>query len=232
MCAGLRTVVVVFWCVWLALVVPAAAKLPAAAEGASASKLRSLGENAMVAGRYDEAAELYTKVIQVEPDDARNYYKLFRVHLRQLKYKNAVKDLSNAVEVNPEYTIGHIQLGKLQMKLGRCDEAVYSLKKALSLDANNEKATKSLPDAEKCAAAVTKAKQSLQRRDYLGAERNFGEALEVASSSADLYLQKVSCPNVFGLGIRAFRDVCRTPAHDNNAVFAKFHACLPRPNAT
>ena len=40
------------------------------------------------------------------------------------RYKYAVKDLSDAVEVNPEYTIGHVQLGKLQMKLGRCDEAV------------------------------------------------------------------------------------------------------------
>lgn len=44
-----------------------AVKLPAAAEGASASKLRSLGENAMVAGKYDEAAQLYKKVIQMEP---------------------------------------------------------------------------------------------------------------------------------------------------------------------
>ncbi len=36
-------------------------------------------------GRYDEAAEIYKKVIQAEPNDARNYYKLFRVHLRQQK---------------------------------------------------------------------------------------------------------------------------------------------------
>ncbi len=65
--------------------------LPPGAEGASASKLRSLGETAMVGGQYDQAAELYKKVIQIEPNDARNYYKLFRVHLRQQKYKNAVQ---------------------------------------------------------------------------------------------------------------------------------------------
>ena len=94
------------WCLAVGMVmfgVPTThAKLPAAAEGASASKLRSLGENAMVAGKYDEAAELYKKVIQVEPGEARNYYKLFRVHLRQQKYKNAVQDLATAVEVDPK----------------------------------------------------------------------------------------------------------------------------------
>jgi DnaJ family protein C protein 3 len=170
-----------------------AVKLPAAAEGASASKLRSLGENAMVAGKYDEAAQLYKKVIQMEPQNARNYYKLFRVHLRQQKYKNAVKDLASSVEVDPSYTVGYIQLGKLQMKLGRCDEAVFSLKKALELDSSNEKATGALPNAQKCARALQDAKQGMLRRDYAGAERKFAVALDVASSSADLYLQKAEC---------------------------------------
>lgn len=123
--------------------------------------------------------------------NARNYYKLFRVHLRQQKYKNAVKDLASSVEVDPSYTVGYIQLGKLQMKLGRCDEAVFSLKKALELDSSNEKATGALPNAQKCARALQDAKQGMLRRDYAGAERKFAVALDVASSSADLYLQKV-----------------------------------------
>ena len=67
----------------------------------------------------------------------------------------------------------------------------HSLRKALQLDAANEKAKGALPSAEKCAKALRDAEAAMHRRDYSSAESQFGVALEVASSSADLYLQKV-----------------------------------------
>eukprot|EP00957_Ditylum_brightwellii_P012280 928151-Ditylum_brightwellii.AAC.1 len=73
--------------------------------------------------RYDDAALFYTRAAEVEPDNALNYYKLFRVNNRMKKLSSALKDLTTACEKDPSKAEYRTQKAKLLVSLGQCDEA-------------------------------------------------------------------------------------------------------------
>jgi DnaJ family protein C protein 3 len=59
----------------------------------------------------------------MEPKNENNFYKRYRVFMRQQKYKEALADLNSALNINPENIQVLTQRGKLQVRLGRCKEA-------------------------------------------------------------------------------------------------------------
>lgn len=65
----------------------------------------------------------------MEPQNENNFYKRFRVFLRQQKLKEALNDLNNALTINPAYEIVLVQRAKLQIRMGRCDDAVTDFHK-------------------------------------------------------------------------------------------------------
>ena len=60
----------------------------------------------------------------MEPNNDANFYKRFRVYLRQQKYKEAINDLTKALEINPANENAVVQRAKLNMKIGKCEEAI------------------------------------------------------------------------------------------------------------
>eukprot|EP01032_Pedospumella_encystans_P020738 gene20738-23551_t len=67
----------------------------------SVGKLRSGAELAFSNGNSDESLKLWEEVIALEPENDSNYYKRFRVFLRQQKLKEALSDLNSALKYNP-----------------------------------------------------------------------------------------------------------------------------------
>ena len=91
----------------------------------SVGKLRSGAELAFSNGNSDESLKLWEEVIALEPENDSNYYKRFRVFLRQQKLKEALSDLNSALKYNPSNENALVQRSKLQIRMGRCDEAVH-----------------------------------------------------------------------------------------------------------
>ena len=91
----------------------------------SVGKLRSGAELAFSNGNADESLKLWEEVIALEPENDSNYYKRFRVYLRQQKLKEALADLNSAIKYNPSHENALVQRSKLQIRMGRCDEAVH-----------------------------------------------------------------------------------------------------------
>jgi len=91
----------------------------------SVGKLRSGAELAFSNGNTDESLKLWEEVIALEPENDSNYYKRFRVFLRQQKLKEALSDLNSALKYNPSNENALVQRSKLQIRMGRCDEAVH-----------------------------------------------------------------------------------------------------------
>ena len=89
----------------------------------SVGKLRSSAEVAFSKGDVDQALRLWTQVIALEPGNESNYYKRFRVYLRQNRLKEALADLSSALSLKADYEPVLVQRAKLQLKVGRCAEA-------------------------------------------------------------------------------------------------------------
>lgn len=59
----------------------------------------------------------------MEPANDTNFYKRFRVYLRQQKYKEALADLNSALLLKPENMQVLAQRCKLQVRMGRCSDA-------------------------------------------------------------------------------------------------------------
>ena len=71
----------------LALAIAAAAKPPTPA------RLRADGDAAFVKQDFAGALKLFTEAATLEPGNPQNYYKRYRVNLRQLNYRKAAADL-------------------------------------------------------------------------------------------------------------------------------------------
>jgi tetratricopeptide (TPR) repeat protein len=89
----------------------------------STGKLRNAADGAFAKGEIDEAAKLWGKVIEQEPSNEQNYYKRFRVYLRLQKFKEALQDLTSAINIKPDYPEALAQRGKLSLRFGKCNEA-------------------------------------------------------------------------------------------------------------
>lgn len=91
----------------------------------SVGKLRSGAEMAFANGENDKALKLWEQVISIEPNNDHNYYKRFRVYLRQQRLKEALADLNAALRINPNNENALVQRSRLQLRLGKCAEANY-----------------------------------------------------------------------------------------------------------
>lgn len=90
---------------------------------ASVGKLRSQAEVHFSKGEIDQSLQLWSKVISMEPSNDANFYKRFRVYLRQQKLKEALSDLTSVLNLNPKHENALVQRAKLLMRLGKCLDA-------------------------------------------------------------------------------------------------------------
>ena len=88
-------------------------------------KLRSGAEVAFSNGETEQSLKLWEQVIALEPENDSNYYKRFRVYLRQHKLKEALADLNSALKLNPSNENALVQRSKLKLRLGKCDESIH-----------------------------------------------------------------------------------------------------------
>jgi tetratricopeptide (TPR) repeat protein len=50
----------------------------------------------------DKAVRFLSQAIQLEPENEKNHYKRYRAHLRGKKYKEALADLTNSINLDPK----------------------------------------------------------------------------------------------------------------------------------
>jgi DnaJ family protein C protein 3 len=158
----------------------------------SAGKLRSLGEAAMSERRFDDAASFYSQAIELEPDNAANYYKLFRVHSRMRSHLSALKDITQACEVDGTNSEYRIQKAKLLVNLGQCEEAVeeYNVLNSLGGDNYDDATMKSRDEAHNCAHHLKVATQAQARGQWDLAVANFDKALSLIEQNYDYVFMK------------------------------------------
>ena len=163
-----------------------------AEEVASVGKLRSSADMAFSQGSIDEAIKLWEQVIAIEPNNDSNFYKRFRVYLRQKKYKEALADLSKALLINSKHENALVQRAKLQTKLGKCAEAVQDFQSLQVLNPEN-KELKLLSSAQMCANAIQGMDMAYGKKNYAQAKIFATDALGHAENSVHIYLRRAWC---------------------------------------
>lgn len=61
------------------------------------------GDAAFISLKYDEAIKFYTNAIVADSGNVRAYYKRATVHQQRRAYREAMSDLNEVIQLDPEY---------------------------------------------------------------------------------------------------------------------------------
>eukprot|EP01035_Chromulina_nebulosa_P017709 gene17709-23301_t len=155
-------------------------------------KIRANADVAFSNGDLDQSIKLWAKVIELEPNNESNYYKRFRVYLRQNKLKEALSDLNSAINIKPNFENAIIQRAKIHVKQGKCAEAVndYTLLASVnpnSKDLNNRK------DAVTCSNLLKELDIHYNANRWTHAKDIITQLLRYAEASPALLLKRCQC---------------------------------------
>lgn len=155
----------------------------------SAGKLRSLAEEALYQRKYTEAVAYIKQACQLEPDNAINYYNLFKVHSRMKRTMDAISDLDRAVELDPSKVSYRNVRAQLLVSVGQCEQAVEEYKIIASTD--KEKFNENdAQNAQNCAIQISKSTQAYLSEDYQSVLVHVNAALMHADQALDLNFMK------------------------------------------
>lgn len=99
-------------------------KAVALADGASeGERLVILGLDAGVKGRADEQLEMYTKLVELFPEDERAHFILGGLYNGRQDYDRAIAEYRKATEINPEFAPAYNLLGYAARAAGEFDVA-------------------------------------------------------------------------------------------------------------
>ena len=91
---------------------------------------------------YNMAIEDYSKAIELNPEDAVNYY--YRGHAyfysdrhNKRKARRALSDFNMAIKLNPRYEDAYVSKGYIYNSIGKYSKAIENNEKALDLNPDN-----------------------------------------------------------------------------------------------
>jgi tetratricopeptide (TPR) repeat protein len=102
----------------------------ALAQGPQITSIKVQADQLLKQGKTDRAISLYEKVLQEDRNFANAYYNLAVAYYLRGNFKKATENLESFLELKPEDTEGHYNLGSLQLRLGEFDEARKSFQAA------------------------------------------------------------------------------------------------------
>src|SRR3974390_2042701 len=84
------------------------------------------------AGRAEEAAELFLRVLKKAPDHPDALYFLGLMKMEQKKFPDALKFMTKAVKTSPRFADAHFLTGSILNQLGRPAEAASAYQRAIA----------------------------------------------------------------------------------------------------
>ncbi len=91
------------------------------------------------AGRYEEAAQLFTEVIDLQADNVDAYSGRAFDYMRLEEYEKAITDYSKVIALNPNHKHAYFNLGYIYAQLQQHEKAISYYEKVIELNPNEEK---------------------------------------------------------------------------------------------
>jgi len=102
---------------------------------AQAQALKEQGNARFEARAWKDAVKLYSKAIELDPEEASYYSNRAAAQLMMGLPKACIEDCYKAISIKPTFVKAHVRLAKALRDLGELDKAVEHLRKAC--DDNN-----------------------------------------------------------------------------------------------
>ncbi|MCJ7487896.1 MAG: sulfatase-like hydrolase/transferase, partial [Candidatus Aminicenantes bacterium] len=124
-------------------------------------KLAQIAEGFELEGRYAEAKDAYTRLLELVPDSPASYVNLSLSEARLKEFDEAIVTLRLGTERMPDSAVLHVRLGHTYLVTGRPAEALVSMDRVIALEPRNV-------DAYTAAASALDALgRKAEARDYL-----------------------------------------------------------------
>ena len=127
------------------------------------------------AGRYEEAAQLFTEVIDLQPDNADAYSGRAFDYMRLEEYEKAISDYNKVIALNPNHKHAYFNLGYIYAQLQQHEKAITYYEKVIALNPNEEKIYLNL------------GKNYFKLKDYKTAIFYYGKMIALNPNFAETY---------------------------------------------
>jgi Flp pilus assembly protein TadD/chromosome segregation ATPase len=124
--------------------------------------------------KYDEAAGVYSKIIEKYPESLYAWSNLGVVRFQQQNYVEAQKALQQAVKLSPTDAFSYSILGIVYYQMSKFDDAINALTKAAALDPKDAKTYNYLGIA--CSQKGNQEAAEQQLRKAIEIDSNYGDA--------------------------------------------------------
>ena len=108
-----------------------------------------LGDASWGLGRREAGDEHFRRALELDPHNMTTIEYVAAAHVRQKRYREALDLYRTLLEIDPERAATHADIGVSLYYLGRTEEAIRSLERALSLDPTLETARTNLEKIRK-----------------------------------------------------------------------------------
>ncbi|VFQ64412.1 unnamed protein product [Cuscuta campestris] len=120
-----------------------------------AEQFKIEANEAFKAHKYSHAIDLYTRAIELAPENAVYWANRAFAHTKLEEYGSAIQDATKAIEINPRYSKGYYRRGAAYLAMGKFKDALKDFQQVKKICPNDPDATKKLKECEK---AVMKLK--------------------------------------------------------------------------
>lgn len=135
-----------------------------AAAASPADVLKAQGNDAFTAKRFDEAIELYSEAMKLDPQNPVYYSNRSACYFSKKQYREALADAMQCVDKDSKFIKGYLRLASAQMELGLFDDAEVCLRAALTLEPGNELIPRKIKELKtKRATATTASRKPLKQ---------------------------------------------------------------------
>jgi tetratricopeptide (TPR) repeat protein len=152
------------------------------ADKAKANELKEKGNKVLQAGQTDDAIDLYSEAILLDPTNHVLFSNRAACYLTQKSFKGALADANKCVEISPTWGKGYLRLGNALGGLNQIDEALQAYQKGLSLQ-NDAATTASLQKG------VTESQKILNDRQDVKAAKDDRVSADSKKKAEDLKTQ-------------------------------------------
>ena len=117
-----------------------------------AERYKAQGNAALQARNFDDAVDLYSRAIALDPSNAVYFSNRAAAHAALGRFQEALDDSFEVTSLRPEWVKGWVRRGGALAGLGKHEEARKAYLKASQLDSGNADVQRLLEEAERAAA--------------------------------------------------------------------------------
>ncbi|XP_026122621.1 dnaJ homolog subfamily C member 3-like [Carassius auratus] len=182
-----------------------------------------MGRKLLAAGQLAEALSHYHSAVEGDSKNYLTYYKRAAVFLAMGKSKSALPDLSQAIQLKPDFLAARLQRGNILLKQGSTQEAREDFQAVLKRSPDHEEAHDQLSKAEELELLQEEAHEAHHRADYTTTVQVLEKVIELSPWDPESRELRAECYIRLGDPRKAIMDL--TPATrlraDNRAAFLK-----------